>query len=98
MLYATGSAGLATLVRGSSRRITIMRFSTREYQTDQSSLKPAPGRCWPVIEKRQKQRQQQKQPHSCAGVDRVTPYQCIFDSHAVGSAAWPVRGKRSRIS
>jgi transposase len=25
-LYATGSAGLATLVRGSSRRITIMRF------------------------------------------------------------------------
>jgi hypothetical protein len=24
--YATGSAGLATLVRGSSRRITIMRF------------------------------------------------------------------------
>jgi hypothetical protein len=26
MLYATGSAGLATLVRGSSRRITIMRF------------------------------------------------------------------------
>jgi len=26
MLYATGSAGLAPLVRGSSRRITIMRF------------------------------------------------------------------------
>jgi hypothetical protein len=26
MLYATGPAGLATLVRGSSRRITIMRF------------------------------------------------------------------------
>ena len=25
MLYATGPAGLATLVRGSSRRITIMR-------------------------------------------------------------------------
>lgn len=25
MLYATGSAGLATLVRGSSRRIKIMR-------------------------------------------------------------------------
>jgi hypothetical protein len=25
-LYATGSAGLATLVRGSSRRIKIMRF------------------------------------------------------------------------
>jgi hypothetical protein len=26
MLYATGSAGLALLVRGSSRRIMIMRF------------------------------------------------------------------------
>ena len=26
MLYATGSAGLAPLVRGSSRRIKIMRF------------------------------------------------------------------------
>jgi hypothetical protein len=26
MLYATGTAGLATLVRGSSRRIKIMRF------------------------------------------------------------------------
>jgi len=26
MLYATGSAGLAKLVRGSSRRIKIMRF------------------------------------------------------------------------
>jgi hypothetical protein len=26
MLYATGTAGLATLVRGSSRRIMIMRF------------------------------------------------------------------------
>jgi hypothetical protein len=26
MLYATGPAGLATLVRGSSRRIKIMRF------------------------------------------------------------------------
>ena len=26
MLYATGSAGLATLVRGSSRRIMIMRL------------------------------------------------------------------------
>ncbi len=26
MLYATGSAGLATLVRGRSRRIKIMRF------------------------------------------------------------------------
>ena len=36
--------------------------STREYQTDQSSLKPAPAAAGPVLEKRQRQ-QQQKQPH-----------------------------------
>ena len=40
MPYATGSTGLALTVRGSSRRIMIM-VPTREYQTDQSSLKPA---------------------------------------------------------
>jgi len=49
--------------------------STREYQTDQSSLKPAPAAAGPVLEKRQKQQQRQKQPHRCAAVDRVTPYQ-----------------------
>jgi hypothetical protein len=43
--------------------------STREYQTDQSSLKPAPAAAGPVLDKRQ------KQPHGCAGIDRVTPYQ-----------------------
>src|SRR5271156_229396 len=37
--------------------------STREYQTDQSSLKTAPAAARSVLEKRQKQRQQQKQPH-----------------------------------
>ncbi len=45
--------------------------STREYQTDQSSLKSAPTAARPVLGKRPMQRQ----PHSCAGVDRVTPYQ-----------------------
>jgi hypothetical protein len=49
--------------------------STREYQTDQSSLKPAPAAAGPVLDKRQKQRQKQKQPHRFAGIDRVTPYQ-----------------------
>jgi len=48
--------------------------STREYQTDQSSLKPAPAAAGPVLDRRQKQRQQQKLPHRCAEVDRVTPY------------------------
>jgi len=42
---------------------------TREYQTDQSSLKPAPTAACPVLDKRQKQRQRQKQPHRCAGID-----------------------------
>ena len=51
--------------------------STREYQTDRSSLKSAPTAARPVLGKRpmQRQRQKQKQPHSFAGVDRVTPYQ-----------------------
>src|ERR1039457_4952591 len=49
--------------------------STREYQTDQSSLKPAPAAAGPVLGRRRKQQQRQKQPHRCAGVDRVTPYQ-----------------------
>jgi hypothetical protein len=51
--------------------------STREYQTDQSSLKTAPAAAGPVFEQRQKQPQQQKQPHRFAGIDRVTPYQSI---------------------
>jgi hypothetical protein len=49
--------------------------STREYQTDQSSPKPAPTVAGPVLGKRQRQKQRQKQPHRCAAVDRVTPYQ-----------------------
>jgi hypothetical protein len=49
--------------------------STREYQTDQSSSKPAPAVANPVFDKRKKQRQRQKQPHRLAGIDRVTPYQ-----------------------
>src|ERR1039457_2168599 len=42
--------------------------STREYQTDQSSLTPAPTAAGPALEKRQKQQQRQKQPHRCAGL------------------------------
>jgi len=53
--------------------------STREYQTDQSSLKPVPTAAGSVLERRQKQRQQQKQPHRFAEVDRVTPYQVSRD-------------------
>ena len=46
---------------------------TREYQTDQSSLTPAPTAAPSVLGKQQKQRQ--KQTHRSAGVDTVTPYQ-----------------------
>ena len=49
--------------------------STREYQTDQSSLKHASTAAGPVLEKQQKQPRRQKQPHRFAGMDRVTPYQ-----------------------
>jgi hypothetical protein len=48
---------------------------TREYQTDQSSLKSAQAAARSVLGERQKQRQQQKQPHRFRGVDTVTPYQ-----------------------
>ena len=49
--------------------------STREYQTDQSSLKTAPTAARSVFGKRQKQQQRHKQPHRFGGVDTVTPYQ-----------------------
>src|ERR1035437_4951529 len=52
--------------------------STREYQTDQSSLKPAPAAAGPAFEERQKQQQQQKQTHRCTGIDGVTPYEVLF--------------------
>ena len=48
---------------------------TREYQTDQSSLKSAQAAARSVLGQRQKQRQLQKQPHNLAEVDTVTPYQ-----------------------
>jgi hypothetical protein len=44
--------------------------STREYQTDQSSLKTAPTAARSVFGKRRKQRQRQKQPHSRAELTR----------------------------
>ena len=64
---------------------------TREYQTDQSSLKPAQAAARSVFGKKQKQRQRQKQPHRSSEVDTVTPYQAnaLVDKIAVGS--WPIR-------
>jgi hypothetical protein len=65
--------------------------STREYQTDQSSLKPAPTAAGPVLEKWQRQQQQQKQPHRRAAVDSVTPYQSCSQIHM----DWLDRAKRA---
>ena len=50
---------------------------TREYQTDQSSLKSAQAAARSVLGARQKQRQRQKQPHRFPKVDTVTPYQAL---------------------
>jgi hypothetical protein len=49
--------------------------STREYQTDQSSLKTAFDCCLPCPRRTEKQPQRQKQPHRFSAVDGVTPYQ-----------------------
>jgi hypothetical protein len=49
--------------------------STREYQTDQSSLKTAQTAAGPVLEKQQTEPKRQKQPRRFADVDWVTPYQ-----------------------
>jgi len=76
---------------------------TREYQTDQSSLKTAPAAARSVLEKTQ--RQLQKHPHRFRRVDMVTPYQdnalidplrsiCVFGK-------WPINrlsGKLIRTS
>jgi hypothetical protein len=48
---------------------------TREYQTDQSSLKTAPTAARSILEKQRKQRQQQKKISPFTAVDTVTPYQ-----------------------
>ena len=46
---------------------------TREYQTDQSSLKSA--RLLLALSSRKRKRQLQKHPHRFRSVDTVTPYQ-----------------------
>jgi hypothetical protein len=69
--YATGSAGLALTVRGSSRRIMIMRFRPANIRLINRRSNPAPTAARPVLGKQQKQRQ----THRFAVVDTVTPYQ-----------------------
>ena len=61
---------------------------TREYQTDQSSLKSAQAAARSVLGERQKQRQLQKQPHRFRKVDTVTPYQAksLIEPNAIPCA------------
>src|SRR6202035_3691007 len=69
--YATGSAGLAKLVRGSSRRIMIMRFRPANISLI-NRHHYLPRLLLTLFSKRQIQ----KPPQPFEDVDRVTPYQC----------------------
>src|SRR5258708_5390224 len=70
---------------------------TREYQTDQSSIKTAPAAARSVLEKTQ--RQLQKHPHRFRSVDTVTPYRPV---HALSEDAPVLEGSlgpgRQRVS
>ena len=70
---------------------------TREYQTDQSSLKSAPAAARSVLGKKQKQRQLQKQPHRSSGVDTVTPYQALplIDRERLGCSSCVMQWRRN---
>lgn len=71
MPYATGSAGLAITVRGSSRRIMIMRF--RPANISLINRRHYLPRLLLILSSK---RQIQKPPQPFEDVDRVTPYQC----------------------
>src|ERR1039458_699935 len=67
---ATGSAGLASVVRGSSRRIMIMRFRPANISLiNRRHYLPR------LLLTLSSKRQIQKPPHKFADIDRVTPYQ-----------------------
>jgi hypothetical protein len=75
LAYATGSTGLAITVRGSSRRIMIMRFRpanirliNRRSNLPRLLLALSSG-------KTKNNDNDKKQPHRLRRVDRVTPYQ-----------------------
>jgi hypothetical protein len=68
--------------------------STREYQTDQSSLKTAPTAARSVFGKGQKQRQRQEQPPSCA---ELTWSLHIRPSHSLSRYSGSTRAQLSRF-
>jgi hypothetical protein len=66
-----------------TRTETTARVPTREYQTDQSSLKPGPTAARPVLEK---QLQRQKQPTDLTPPLHISAHRCLFGtSHGVFS-------------
>ena len=72
MPYATGSTGLALTVRGSSRRIMIMRFRPANIRLiNRRSLLP---RLLLALSSRKGDDNTKQQP-KIRGVDTVTPYQ-----------------------
>ena len=81
MAYATGSTGLAITVRGSSRRIMIMRFRPANIRliNRRSNL---PRLLLALSSGKNKSNDKQKQPHRLRRVDTVTPYQAkaLIDS------------------
>ena len=87
MPYATGSAGLATLVRGSSRRIKIMRFRPANIRLiNRRSNLP---RLLLALSSKNDKGNNKNNPIRCAGVDRVTPYQGLCCPPLLsGGSAW----------
>ena len=70
---------------------------TREYQTDQSSLKSAPTAARSVLEKRRKQRQQQKKPLDSQRLTRSLHIRAMrsltYSGRSVSSASCPIRAR-----
>ena len=87
--YATGLAGFAHLVRGSSRRIMIMRF--RPANISLINRRHYLPRLLLILSSK---RQMQKPPQRFEDVDRVTPYQGRF-ARQPEIVSWPLC--RSRL-
>ena len=78
MAYATGLAGLATTVRGSSRRIKIMRFRPANIRLINRRWKLP--RLLLALSSNNDENNDNKNPR-IAQVDTVTPYQAIPRFH-----------------
>ncbi len=88
--YATGLAGFAHLVRGSSRRIMIMRF--RPANISLINRRHYLPRLLLILSSK---RQMQKPPQRFEDVDRVTPYQGRVADHTARILGSPVHRSSS---